>query len=378
MSEPSPQDVNIDLVPVAVAPVEQECSRDVLIPTHHHANFPRQHKHVAHRRPPTTIPEGVIVPTTLSPHPSVHNNGLLEEDPQLGDDDVIYIGNHAVLARDVAEGYGGTMTIGLSKATQKLMNRNPSPLGLAAFASTTLLLSLVNINIRHLHNGNIACAMGWFYGGLIQLIAGICEFFVDNSFGFTALCSYGGFWLSFSAVNAIPSITDGYTATQLCDVMGLYLLVWAVFTLMMCVLTVRTTVGFHGMFVCLEITYILLGAANLAHDSAGQVHATLQKAGGYFGIVTAALAYYNSFAGLASSEKNFFQIRGIHMPWSVHKQSLVTKISPAEAERIRSRRSRKSFQQSKSHVHYDESSSSSSESDHDDDNDDSSPSTSAV
>lgn len=73
---------------------------------------------------------------------------------------------------------------------------NPGPLGLSAFAVTTLLLSLVNAKVvGHIHP-NIVLGMAFFYGGAVQIIAGIFEMLIGNTFGATAFASYGGFWMS--------------------------------------------------------------------------------------------------------------------------------------------------------------------------------------
>jgi len=77
---------------------------------------------------------------------------------------------------------------------------NPSPLGLSAFALTTMVLSLVNVHARHVTTNNIVIGLALFYGGLCQLLAGMWEFAVGNTFGATALSSYGGFWMSFGVI----------------------------------------------------------------------------------------------------------------------------------------------------------------------------------
>ena len=70
---------------------------------------------------------------------------------------------------------------------------DPAPLGLAAFALTTFLLSG--------HNASFIPDAVWigpalFYGGLVQLLAGMWEFRNRNVFGATAFSTYGAFWLS--------------------------------------------------------------------------------------------------------------------------------------------------------------------------------------
>src|SRR5215471_18432002 len=80
---------------------------------------------------------------------------------------------------------------------------NPAPLGLSAFALTTFVLSSSNAGFLFsksaIATGFIA-GLALFYGGIVQLIAGIQEFRQGNTFGATAFCSYGGFWMSFAFI----------------------------------------------------------------------------------------------------------------------------------------------------------------------------------
>src|SRR5216117_4183568 len=70
---------------------------------------------------------------------------------------------------------------------------DPAPLGLAAFALTTFVLS--GHNASFIPDG-IWIGLAIFYGGLVQLLAGMWEFRNRNVFGATAFSTYGGFWLA--------------------------------------------------------------------------------------------------------------------------------------------------------------------------------------
>merc|ERR1711939_169464 len=94
----------------------------------------------------------------------------------------------------------GEFQPGLHKPTTERKFANPAPLGLSAFALTTCVLSLINIGVRGVHEPNIVVALAFGYGGLVQLLAGMWEMAVGNTFGATALSSYGGFWLSLAIV----------------------------------------------------------------------------------------------------------------------------------------------------------------------------------
>lgn len=79
---------------------------------------------------------------------------------------------------------------------------NPAPLGLAAFGITTFVLSIYNTGWGYGYNQphNLVVGLALFYGGLAQLLAGMWEFRVGNTFGATAFSSYGAFWLSFATI----------------------------------------------------------------------------------------------------------------------------------------------------------------------------------
>lgn len=54
-----------------------------------------------------------------------------------------------------------------------------TPLGLCAFAITTLVLSLYLLQARGIKTINVAVSLATFYGGVVQTIAGIWVFFSE-------------------------------------------------------------------------------------------------------------------------------------------------------------------------------------------------------
>lgn len=77
---------------------------------------------------------------------------------------------------------------------------NPGPVGLAAFAATTFMLSCWNAGLLVSTTENVVLPMALWYGGIAQLLAGMWEFAANNTFGATAFTSYGAFWLSFATL----------------------------------------------------------------------------------------------------------------------------------------------------------------------------------
>ena len=57
--------------------------------------------------------------------------------------------------------------------------------GLFSFASTTLILSLYNLQTRGITAPNVVVGMAIFCGGLAQFLAGMWEFATGNTFGAT-------------------------------------------------------------------------------------------------------------------------------------------------------------------------------------------------
>jgi succinate-acetate transporter protein len=173
---------------------------------------------------------------------------------------------------------------------------NPAPLGLFAFASTTLVLSLYNTHARHIDTPNVVVGMALFYGGLAQLLAGMWEFATGNTFGATAFSSYGGFWLSFATL-FIPNSGIGAAyatapAGMESDALGIYLLAWMIVTFLFFVGSLRKSIGLTALFFFLTLTFMVLAIGELTKK------ANIGKAGGYLGIITALIAYYCGTAEL--------------------------------------------------------------------------------
>jgi succinate-acetate transporter protein len=173
---------------------------------------------------------------------------------------------------------------------------DPAPLGLAGFALTTFLLSG--------HNASWIPDLIWvgpaiFYGGLAQFCAGMWEFRNRNVFGATAFSTYGGFWMGLGLFVILAEDTkflSGFAGGDLTNALAWYLFAFAVFNTYMLIGSMRVNTAVFMVFLTLEITEILLviGFFNLSHGGTEWwLHA-----GGWMGIVTAAVAWYTSSAGV--------------------------------------------------------------------------------
>ncbi len=170
---------------------------------------------------------------------------------------------------------------------------NPAPLGLAAFALTTFVLSMFNAGLVSDAGEPIVFGLALAYGGLAQLLAGMWEFRTGNTFGATAFTSFGAFWLSFWAyaqfyAKGIPEADTGHAV-------GLYLIAWGIFTAYMFVASLRTTGAVALVFLLLAVTFIVLGIG----DAGGTTGIT--KVGGWLGLATAIAAWYASFAEVTNA-----------------------------------------------------------------------------
>lgn len=225
------------------------------------------------------------------------------------DDEFVHIGNTKVYKHELIAAFGGTLNPGLHEAPSRKF-ANPSPLGLCGFALTTFVLSLVNVHARHVTTSNIVVGLAFFYGGVVQLFAGMWEIVVENTFGATALSSYGGFWLSFAAINtdAFGIVAAYDDPKDLASALGFYLIGWFIFTFLLLLCTIRSTVAFFALFFMLDLTFLLLACGEFTG------HVGVAKAGGWFGIITAFIAWYNAFAGIATKENFYFNIKPLYMP----------------------------------------------------------------
>ncbi|KAL8949686.1 MAG: hypothetical protein Q9222_004227 [Ikaeria aurantiellina] len=222
--------------------------------------------------------------------------------------------------------FGGEFQPGLYKGVQDRKFANPAPLGLSAFALTTFVLSLINMSTRGVGEPNLVVGIAFGYGGLVQLLAGMWEMAVGNTFGATALSSYGGFWLSF-AIILTPggfNIEEAYTSMQsiaaFYDAFGFFLMGWFIFTTIILMCTLRSTIAFFVLFFTLDMAFLLLGIGYLHRDAEGAPNPPIIKAGGFFGLLAAFAAWYNALAGIADDSNSFFIIPVAHFPWSVKGQ----------------------------------------------------------
>jgi len=137
--------------------------------------------------------------------------------------------------------FGGEFQPGLYKPIADRKFANPAPLGLSAFALTTFVLSLINLGTKGLAAPSIVIGAAFAYGGLVQLLAGMWEMAVGNTFGATALTSYGGFWIGTAIILTpggfeIIETLGGGTSAAFQNSFGFYLIVSSIVHPQICAL----------------------------------------------------------------------------------------------------------------------------------------------
>jgi len=216
--------------------------------------------------------------------------------------------------------FGGEFQPGTYRYEPHRKFANPAPLGLSAFALTTFILSLINMSTAGVTAPNIVVASAFGYGGLVQLLAGMWEMAVGNTFGATALSSFGGFWIAFG-ITLTPGgfniIVGGYggLTPEFLNAFAFFLFGWFIFTFLLLIATLRSTVAFFFLFFTLDLAFLMLGIGYIT-QSGGVPNPGCIKAGGAFGIIAAFTAWYNALAGILDKSNSFFLIPVFHFPWS--------------------------------------------------------------
>ncbi|WP_293935112.1 acetate uptake transporter [Iodobacter sp.] len=163
---------------------------------------------------------------------------------------------------------------------------NPAPLGLLGFGMTTVLLNLHNAGAIEL--SAMILAMGIFYGGIAQVIAGILEWKKGNTFGTVAFTSYGMFWLTLVALLILPKL--GLAEAASVNSMTAYLAMWGIFTAFLFIGTLKLNKATQFIFGSLTILFALLAISDYTGN------AIIKQIAGIEGVICGASAIYTAMA----------------------------------------------------------------------------------
>ncbi|KAJ5688677.1 hypothetical protein N7462_003069 [Penicillium macrosclerotiorum] len=236
---------------------------------------------------------------------------------------------HVNTAESRLPAFGGEFQPGLYRSPRDRRFANPAPLGLCGFALTTFMLGCIQMNVKGITKPNMIVGPALAYGGLVQLLAGMWEMAIGNTFGATVLSSYGGFWIStaiifipggFNIMDAMIEADEG-SHIMFYNAFALYLMAWFIFTFMIMLCTVKSTVAFFSLFFVVDLAILLIALSYFYPNAEELPNEGLMKAGGLFAFLGAFLAWYNAFAGIADNSNSFFVVPVVHFPWSEKKRS---------------------------------------------------------
>lgn len=213
---------------------------------------------------------------------------------------------------------------------------NPAPLGLFAFGFTTALLQMKHTRLTGSNKDDMAgvehivWGFALFYGGLLQLIAGICEIKRNNIFGYTAFLSFGAFWVSLGTSNILVNfyrVISGDLDNIFFNpkaIQTMFILM-GMFTFVLWICTFKLNMTLSVLIFSLMMTFFLLAG--------GVVSTTIDYIAGWFGLFTAAVAFWlasaelindihgggNVIIPLGQFPSNDFQFtHGFHVPGRIH------------------------------------------------------------
>ncbi len=131
------------------------------------------------------------------------------------------------------------------------------------------------------------------FGGITQLIAGIIQLRVGNTFAGVLFSGFGAFWMSLFAI--VQWFLKDVPAAQVGHAQGLFLYAFGIFIVVMLATSLRTNAVVVLALAILVAVFLLLGAGNYG------AHTTLIHWGGYTGLAAAACAFYLALAELCES-----------------------------------------------------------------------------
>ncbi|KAJ3055873.1 hypothetical protein HK102_011282 [Quaeritorhiza haematococci] len=137
--------------------------------------------------------------------------------------------------------------------------------------------------------GMIVC-YGMFYGGFIQLLAGLLEFKNKNVFGATVFSSYGGFWMGLSLWDILAAAKVLPAGSAFPAGRALWLSVWGLLSIALFFPTLRMNRVLQSTFISLIILFYLLAG--------GVYNETCEKIAGAVGIYCGLSALYVGYANL--------------------------------------------------------------------------------
>lgn len=225
-------------------------------------------------------------------------------------DEFVIINRQKYHRHELMQALGGYLNPGLAPYPE-FPAGNAAAVGLLSYSLCTLVLGLYYSGAMGIQIPNVIVALAIFNGGVIQTLAGFWELAMGNVFAGVAFASYGPFWFCFGVIFVEAfGIGAAYAEdpAQMGNAIGLFLIGWAIFTFLMLMCTLKATIMFTGLFLTLDLTFILLAAANMTGNS------HLQRAGGIMVLVSSACGFYNGYAGVLTKQNSYFLLPELGLP----------------------------------------------------------------
>ncbi|CCH58060.1 hypothetical protein TBLA_0A02610 [Henningerozyma blattae CBS 6284] len=228
----------------------------------------------------------------------------------------VTLGNHTFKRADLLHALGaefnnaGQQMAAYSEPAVKRL-ANPIPLGLASFSLSCMCLSLVNANVRGTNNVKLLISEFMFFGGAIELFAGLLCFVTGDTYAMTVFSSFGGFWISWGCINTdqFHSISGyGDDTKMFNNVCGFFLAAWTVFTFLVLMCTLKSTWGLFLLLLFLDLTFLMLCIGTFIGNN------KCNEAGGYFGILASCCGWYSLYCMIVTPENSYFPLVATTMP----------------------------------------------------------------
>ncbi|KAG7191567.1 uncharacterized protein KQ657_002959 [Scheffersomyces spartinae] len=204
---------------------------------------------------------------------------------------------------ELLNAFGGTLNPGIHSPPKNKSIGNPVPLGLATFSYCVLVVSLINAEVRGLTNPRVMIGPAFFLGGLVELIAGIVALFVEGTFAAVTLGGFSGFWFSYGCLKTDQfGIRASYTDDEWRSAEGFFLLGWLILSFLLLLCTMKATIGLFLLFVGINLFQLLLTIAAFTGNH------NIRKVGGYLGIITSCVGWYNMYCGIATPDNSYFYV----------------------------------------------------------------------
>lgn len=224
-------------------------------------------------------------------------------------DEFVVLGGKKYYRHELMQAFVGNLNPGVTPYPEYNFG-NASAIGLASFALTTFVLGLFYASAKGIDHINAGVGLFIFYGGLVEFLAGIWEFFNANTFAYVVFCSYGSFWISLGCLN-VPSfgIISAYEDPKMLgNAIGFFLIGWGIFTFMMVLVTLKATIPFIGLFVTLDAAFFVLAVAYITESNG------CLRGGGVLCVISACCGWYGMFAGVSDKFNSYFVVRPLQVP----------------------------------------------------------------